>query len=118
MIDLHSHTTASDGSLTPRELVALASSRRLAALGITDHDTVGGLEEGERAARESSLRFVPGIELSVDYKPGQFHLLGYFIDFRHAEFLSRLTYLQDNRANRNVRMLEKMQAFGLPVTLE
>jgi predicted metal-dependent phosphoesterase TrpH len=118
MIDLHSHTTASDGSLAPRELVALAKERGLAALGITDHDTVGGLEEGERAARQAGIRFVPGIELSVDYKPGQFHLLGYFIDFRHAEFLSRLTYLQDNRANRNVRMLEKMQAFGLPVTLE
>src|SRR5690349_11533238 len=114
MIDLHSHTTASDGSLAPRELVALAKERRLAALGITDHDTVGGLEEGERACAGAGLRFVPGIELSVDYRPGQFHLLGYLIDFRHAEFLDRLTYLQDNRVNRNFRMLEKMQAFGLP----
>jgi len=118
MIDLHSHTTASDGSLTPTELVRLAVETDLSTLGITDHDTIGGLAEGEAAAREVGLRLVPGIELSVDYRPGQFHLLGYFIDYRSRPFLDRITYLQDNRANRNVLMVEKMQAAGLPITMD
>src|SRR5438067_2072320 len=89
MIDIHAHTTASDGSLTPTQLVQLAVETGLSTLGITDHDTVGGLAEGETAAGEAGIHFVPGIELSVDYKPGQFHLLGYFLDYRSRPFLDR-----------------------------
>src|SRR5438045_2133198 len=118
MIDLHAHTTASDGSLTPTELVQLAVETGLSTLGITDHDTIGGLAEGETAAGEAGIHFVPGIELSVDYKPGQFHLLGYFLDYRSRPFLDRLTALQDNRANRNGLMIQKMQAAGLPITMD
>jgi predicted metal-dependent phosphoesterase TrpH len=118
MIDLHAHTTASDGSRTPTQLVQLAKETGLTALGITDHDTIDGLAEGETAAEAAGVRFVPGVELSVDYKPGQFHLLGYFIDYRSRPFLDRLTYLQDNRVNRNTLMIERMQAAGLPMTME
>jgi predicted metal-dependent phosphoesterase TrpH len=118
MIDLHSHTTASDGSLTPGQLVQLAGETGLSALGITDHDTVAGLEAAHLAALETRLELVPGIELSVDYGPGQFHLLGYLIDYRDAGFLARLAYLQDNRVNRNLRMVERMQRAGLPITLQ
>lgn len=118
MIDLHAHTTASDGSLAPAELVQLAKKVGLSALAVTDHDTAGGLPEAEAAARHAGIDFVPGIEISVDHRPGQFHLLGYFIDFRDPEFLGRLKFLQDSRSNRNVLMVEKMQAAGLPVTLE
>src|SRR5262245_61009974 len=117
MIDLHSHTTASDGSLTPTELIALARDTGLAAVGVTDHDTIAGLAEASAAAREQGIAFVPCVAISFDYKPGQFHLLGYFIDFRDPGLLGTLTALQDNRANRNVRMVEKLQAVGVPVTL-
>jgi predicted metal-dependent phosphoesterase TrpH len=118
VIDLHAHTTASDGSLTPTELVALARERGLRALGVTDHDTVGGVEEAVAAGRLTGVEVVPGIELSVDYPHGQFHLLGYFIDPRSAVLSDRLTALQENRRTRNTRMLERLQALGLPLTLE
>ena len=118
MIDLHSHTTASDGSCTPTELVALGREVGLAALGVADHDTVDGLEEASAAAAEQGLEFVPGIEISVDYPQGEFHLLGYYVDFRSADFLSRIRYLQDNRVNRNALMVRKMQDLGFDVTLD
>jgi 3',5'-nucleoside bisphosphate phosphatase len=90
MVDLHAHTTASDGSLTPAELVTLARETGLSALGVTDHDTVAGLPEATSAARVADLELVPGVELSVDYPHGQFHLLGYFVDFTRPALLDRL----------------------------
>src|SRR5687767_1727374 len=118
MIDLQSHTTASDGSYTPTELLRLAKEVGLAALGVTDHDTVGGLEEATRAADEVGVELVPGIEMSVDYPQGEFHLLGYYIDFRDPGFLSRITYLQENRFNRNEVMLRKMRDIGFDISME
>jgi len=118
MIDLHTHTTASDGSLTPTELVALARESGLSALGVTDHDTVGGLGEATAAARAAALELLPGVELSVDYPHGQFHLLGYFVDFTSRKLLDRLQYLQDYRFRRNEKMVELMQQHGLPLTME
>src|SRR5262249_32253528 len=118
MIDLHAHTTASDGSLTPTELVALAQDSGLSALGVTDHDTVGGLAEATEAARGAGLELVPGVELSVDYPRGQFHLLGYFVEFTREPLLERLQYLQDYRFRRNEKMVELMQQHGLPITMD
>lgn len=118
MIDLHSHTTASDGSMTPTDLVRHASDLGLSALGIADHDTVGGLEEATTAAAARGLELVPCIEISVDYPQGEFHLLGYYVDFRNPEFLGRIQYLQDNRVNRNAVMVRKMQELGFAITME
>ena len=118
MIDLHSHTTASDGSCTPTELVLLAQKTGLAALGISDHDTVGGLEEASAAAAEHGIELVPGIEISVDYSRGEFHLLGYYVDFRDEGFSSRIRYLQENRFNRNEVMVRKMRDLGFDITME
>jgi predicted metal-dependent phosphoesterase TrpH len=117
MIDLHAHTTASDGSLTPTQLVALAKETGLAALGVTDHDTVAGLAEADAAALAAGLILVPGVELSVDYPHGQFHLLGYFVDYTSRTLLDRLQYLQDFRSNRNEKMVALMQQAGLPITM-
>jgi predicted metal-dependent phosphoesterase TrpH len=75
MIDLHAHTTASDGSLSPRELVELAKKSGITALGITDHDTVDGIDEALRAGREEGLDIVPGLEFSAEYEPGTMHIL-------------------------------------------
>lgn len=117
MIDLHSHTTASDGSCTPTELVSLAVRSGLTALGIADHDTVGGLEEATAAAVAAGLELVPGIEMSVDYPHGEFHLLGYYVEYADPAFVARLRYLQENRFNRNQVMVRKMQDAGLEITL-
>ena len=118
MIDLHSHTTASDGSCTPTELVRLARQTGLSALGIADHDTVDGLEEAVATAEEEALELVPCIELSVDYPQGEFHLLGYYVDFRNADFRGRIRYLQENRFNRNGVMVRKMQELGFDISME
>lgn len=117
-IDLHAHTTASDGSLTPTELVDRAARLGLTALGITDHDTLDGLAEAIGAARERGLELVPGIELSISVPVGRFHMLGYLIDHEDTTLGERLWRLKDNRARRNERMLEKLQRLGVPITRE
>jgi predicted metal-dependent phosphoesterase TrpH len=118
MIDLQAHTTASDGSYTPTELIRHAHEIGLAAIGVTDHDTVGGVEEAVAVAAEVGIEVVPGIEISVDYPQGEFHLLGYYIDYRNSEFLERIHYLQENRFNRNAVMVRKMNDLGFAITLE
>lgn len=118
MVDLHAHTTASDGSLTPTELVALAGEVGLTALAVTDHDTLDGLEEAERAAAQVGIELVPGIELAVQYPTGRFHLLGLLIDRHSVALNDRLTELKQNRARRNELMAAKLQQLGLPITLD
>lgn len=79
-IDLHTHTTRSDGSATPEELMKLASSKRARAVAITDHDTVAAIVEARAAADRFGIEFVAGIEISAEYAPGTMHILGYCID--------------------------------------
>lgn len=117
-IDLHTHTTASDGSLTPTALIQQAHGIGLAALAVTDHDTLGGLAEAAGAARELGMDFLPGVELSVEDKDGRFHLLGYGFDPEFPELAEKLAQLRRGRAARNVQMAEKMAELGLPVTLD
>src|SRR5579875_1476836 len=100
-IDLHAHTTASDGSLTPTELVRKAAGLGLSALGVTDHDTLGGLAEAMDAAADSGMELVPGVELSVEDDGGRFHLLGYLFDPKHARLQTTLAEIRVSRARRN-----------------
>ena len=76
MIDLHCHSTASDGEYSPKELVALAIEKNISVLALTDHDTFDGIDEGKNAATNSDLIFIPGIELNIERTRGEFHLLG------------------------------------------
>jgi len=117
-IDLHAHTTASDGSLTPTELVVKAAEEGLTALAITDHDTLDGLAEAEEAARQMNIELVPGIELAVSYPSGRFHMLGYLLDRSDPALNGRLTLLKENRANRNARMVEKLRGLAVDITLD
>jgi predicted metal-dependent phosphoesterase TrpH len=114
MIDLHAHTTASDSSFTPSELIALAREIGLNAVGITDHDTIAGWEEAFQAGASSGVEIVPGIELSTAYEGGRFHLLGYYID-PHSELMSTLEWIQAARANRGVEILNNLRALGMPL---
>lgn len=116
--DLHAHTTASDGTFTPTELVRAAKAAGLSLLAVTDHDTVAGLDEATREADRIGLALVPGVELSVEGPPGKCHLLGFNFD-RHAPgFLDTLARVSEARRTRNGRMAERLQALGVPVTLE
>ncbi len=116
-IDLHAHTTASDGSLRPTELVHKAAALGLAALAVTDHDTLGGLAEARQAAQAVGLDLVSGVELSVEDDGGRFHLLGYGFDPDDAALGEKLVTLRANRAARNEAMAVKMAELGLPVTM-
>lgn len=117
-IDLHVHTTASDGSLSPTDLVHLAASLGLSALAVTDHDTIGGLAEAQVAATAVGLELVPGVELSVEDEAGRFHLLGYLFDPNNKEFAETLSRIRVSRAARNEQMAQKMAELGLPVTMD
>ncbi len=119
LIDLHTHSTASDGTLSPEELVKLAFQKGLKALALTDHDTVAGLEAASKTAQKLGLAFVPGVEISVKFDgPGHCHLLGYFIDYREETLLKTLSKLHEAREMRNEKMVEKLKALGIPISLE
>ncbi len=118
MVDLHAHTTASDGSLTPSELVALAKSMGLRALAVTDHDTIDGIPEAIAAAGDLGIELIPGIELASEHDRGRLHVLGYWVQHDSPSLTGRLRQLKDNRSRRNELMVEKMRSLGLAITME
>ncbi len=118
-IDLHTHSTVSDGTLTPAQLVAHARERGLAALALTDHDHVGGLAEARREGERLGVEVVAGVELSAeDPEAGELHLLGYLFDEEDPALLARLEALRDARALRGARMVERLREAGLDVSLD
>ncbi len=110
--DLHLHTTASDGELSPEGLATLARESGLEAIALTDHDTVAGASSAEKLALEHGIRVIPGVEVSIDYDPGTLHVLGYFPTFPRG-FEEVLGRLQHARVVRLPRMLEKLRALGM-----
>lgn len=118
MIDLHTHSTESDGTLTPEELMQLAADSGLSAIALTDHDTVGGLKKAKPAARALGIELVPGIELSTDYNGTEVHMLGFYIDDTNPAFLAKLQEFIDSRDVRNEKMAFLLQKEGFDITLE
>ena len=118
MIDLHCHSTFSDGSLTPEELIDAAEKIRLTALALTDHDTVAGLPRFLAAAVNRKVRAIPGIELSVDSAAGVMHMLGYWIDIENPDLLRQIEWVRNGRAMRNRAILEKLNELGMTMTEE
>jgi predicted metal-dependent phosphoesterase TrpH len=116
-IDLHIHTTASDGTLSPAEVVRYAQAKGLRTIAITDHDTVEGIAEGLKEGRKLGLEVIPGVELSVDFTKGTMHLLGYYIDHIYAALLDKLTIVQQARAERNLKIVEKLRSLGIDIDL-
>ena len=117
-IDLHIHTTESDGSLTPSQVVHYAKEKGLKAIAITDHDTIHGNEEAIKEGISEGVEVIPGVEISVDYSPGTMHMLGYFITTEDPILNEKLTLLQDSRADRNPRIIEKLNKLGLSLTYD
>jgi hypothetical protein len=117
-IDLHTHSTASDGTLSPADLMKYAQAKGLEAIALTDHDTVEGLEEAIAAATSIGFEVVPGVEISADYPEATLHILGYYMDFRDSQFLKSLAVLQDARANRNPKIVRKLQQMGINISYE
>ena len=117
-IDLHIHTTASDGSLTPSQVVHYAKEKDLKAIAITDHDTIEGNEEAIIEGRREGIEVVPGVEISVDCSPGTMHMLGYFITLEDTTLGEKLNLLQDSRSDRNPKIVKKLNEMSLSLTYD
>ena len=117
-IDLHTHTTASDGTLAPKELVARAAGLGLVAVAITDHDTLAGLPEARAAGAEHGVTVVTGVELSVADDRGSIHLVGLFLPDAPGPLAERLDWLRQRRHDRNHRILEKLKTLGVSLDYE
>jgi len=117
-VDLHIHTTASDGVMTPTEVVRYAKSKGLRAIAITDHDTIEGLEEGLSEGERIGFEVIPGIEISAEHSPGSMHLLGFLFDVHKPLLNERLQYLQKARAERNPKIVGKLNSLGVNLTYE
>lgn len=116
-IDMHLHTTASDGSCTPSAVCQLAIDKGLAAIAITDHDTVDGVAEAISYV-DDRITVVPGIEISAVYHGVEIHILGFYMDYTNPELISRLASIKQDRYNRNEEMCARFRADGIDMTME
>jgi predicted metal-dependent phosphoesterase TrpH len=115
-VDLHVHSTASDGKLTPAEVIGEAAEKGLSYVALADHDTVDGIAAAKKAAKAfPGLTVIPAIEISTDIPQGEVHVLGYFIDYTDAELLGRLEEFKNSRRRRAEQMVAKLAKLGMPV---
>lgn len=117
-IDLHIHTTASDGTLSPSQVVAEARRAGLAVISVTDHDTTAGLEEATVASREAGIEFIPGVEISATHPIAEAHILGYWVDFKSRALAQFLSSPLSTRTARIAEMCKKLGELGMPVDPE
>ncbi|MDO8673992.1 MAG: PHP domain-containing protein [Dehalococcoidia bacterium] len=116
IVDLHSHTSASDGILSPAELVRLAAVRGVSILAITDHDSTQGIEEAiATACSLLDLVVIPGVEIGTDIPNGEVHILGYYVNFRDQAFQSQLEMLRESRLGRARNMIAKLADMGIRI---
>ncbi len=117
-VDLHTHTTCSDGRLTPTELVRLAHRNGVSRLAVTDHDTTAGLREAFAAAAPLGVEIIPGIELGTDIPGNEVHVLGLFIRYDDPKVIAALERFQAGRVDRAKGMVDKLAALGVPISWE
>lgn len=117
-VDLHLHTTASDGSLSPTELVRAAKAEVLECIAITDHDSTNGIEEAVAVGERLGVQVIPGIEVSTDIPKAEVHILGYFLNYRDESFQELLRQLRDGRRDRAQKMVTKLAEMGIEVPWE
>jgi hypothetical protein len=116
--DLHAHTTASDGTSTPTELVEEAKRAGLTYLAVTDHDTMAGVPEALEAAKQAGIFLIPGVELSAEGPPGKAHLLGLGVDPLFEPMNETLAQISEFRRQRNEKIAARLRELGIPITLE
>ncbi|MHB9096082.1 MAG: PHP domain-containing protein [Eubacteriales bacterium] len=117
LIDLHVHTTASDGTMTPEQVVFHAAQCGLQAIAVTDHDTIDGVEEALAAGVKAGVEVVPGVEISVDYL-GEMHILGYFIEPQNPELQGGLARLRHYRNERNPQIIKKLRDLRFDISID
>jgi len=116
-VDLHTHSSASDGSFPPAEVVRLAKAGGLTAMALTDHDTVDGLPEAVAAGDSLGVEIIPGVEISAQFPGGTMHILGLFVDYADGLLDQRLAVLKQARIDRNPQIIAKLNALGIPITM-
>jgi len=122
-IDLHIHSNASDGTFSPAQILDQALDSNIAAIAITDHDTISGSKEALRIGTPPEVKFLTGVEISANPPAsfpcsGSFHILGYAVDLEHPELNQMLEELQQARKNRNPRILQTLNELGVPLTMD
>ena len=116
LVDLHIHSTASDGKLSPSAIVSKAAEIGLKVISITDHDSTDGITPALKAAKAfPELTFIPGVEISTDLPDGEAHILGYFIDYASPDFQKELARFRDSRLGRGRRMVAKLNDLGIKI---
>ena len=117
-IDLHLHTTHSDGSFSAAEVVRLAHQAKVTTLAITDHDIVSGIPEAIATGAKLGIEIIPGVEISSRVGENELHILGYFLNWQDQELSQRLASLRESRHSRNPQIVERLRALGLDVTYD
>ena len=117
-VDLHVHSSASDGTVPPNTVVAKAAAHGLTAIALTDHDTLSGIPAARAAAAQHSIDLVPGVELSVDHAGLKIHMLAYFIEPVSGPLQDRLGTLRAGRDTRNVGIVQRLNDLGYPITMD
>jgi predicted metal-dependent phosphoesterase TrpH len=117
-LDFHLHTTHSDGSYTPAEVIELAAKAGVTALAITDHDITTGIPDATAAGKDRGIEIIPGIEISSLLGGSELHMLGYFLDYQDARLNERLTRLRESRHRRNPQIIERLRAAGIDITYD
>jgi len=118
-VDLHCHSTASDGTLAPAAVVQLAKQLGLSGLALTDHDTVGGIAQARDEAKKLGVDFIAGIEISAEFPhPGTLHILGYGVDPESAVLKEMTGKLIEGRDTRNPKIIHRLQELGVAITME
>ena len=118
IVDLHVHSTESDGTFTPTELVTEAKRTGLSAFALTDHDTCSGVSKAMPCATSAGIELIPGIELSTDYHGKEVHIVGLYIDIENEQLLKKTAEYRKCRSERNALMVEALQKEGLSITME
>lgn len=118
IIDLHVHSSASDGTFSPTALLAEAKKAGLSAIALTDHDTMDGIAEAMEAAKELDMELIGGMEFSADYMECEIHVLGFYLSQEHPKLRAKLDEFRNFRSTRNVRMVERLREEGFSISME
>ena len=117
-IDLHVHSTASDGTLSPKELVEKAKEINLSAIALTDHDTIDGINLFMKSGRDYGINTIAGIELAGDYNDIEIHIVGIYIDYKNKDLNNFLKDIKQKREERNHLLINKLNSFGFNISYE
>ena len=118
LIDLHIHTSASDGTYSPQEIVDLAKKQGLKAIAITDHDTIEGNKDAIEAGMKKGMEVIPGVEISVEWNKKPVHILGYYINWKNEKLSMELQKLIKFREERNPQIIKKLNLLGLSISYD